>query len=238
MKKGLTLVIGGAQGIGKSIFESLIKKNKNTYVLDIKNIKSKNFIKVDLSSGSSIRKILNNKILKKYKIKNIIFCQRFRGEEIKNHFNVSLFSVASLIDQFEKKFLQNASVIVINSNSSKYITDDQPLGYQASKAALINLVKFYAIKLGCKKIRFNSIVPATMIKPTSAKFYKKSNKYKIITKKIIPLQRLGNTKDIVNLIDFLCSDKSSYITGQSIYLDGGLSLMGQETVARKLIKKH
>ena len=77
-----------------------------------------------------------------------------------------------------------------------------------------------------------------MIKPTSAKFYKKSNKYKIITKKIIPLQRLGNTKDIVNLIDFLCSDKSSYITGQSIYLDGGLSLMGQETVARKLIKKH
>ena len=235
MKKGLTLIIGGAQGIGKSIFEYIIKKNKNTYVLDIKDIKSKNFIKVDLSRESSIRNVFNNKILKKNKIKNIIFCQRFRGEEIKSHFDVSLFSVASLIDQFEKKLLQNSSVIVINSHSSKYIADDQPLGYQTSKAALINLVKFYAIKFGYKKIRFNSIVPATTIKPASAKFYKKSNKNKIITKKIIPLQRLGNIKDIINLIDFLCSDKSSYITGQSIYLDGGLSLIGQETVARKLI---
>ena len=44
-----------------------------------------------------------------------------------------------------------------------------------------------------------------------------------------------NVKDIANLVEFLCSDKASYITGQSIYLDGGLSLIGQETVARKLI---
>ena len=152
MIKELTLIVGGAQGIGKTIFEALIKKNKNIYVLDIKDVKSKNFIKVDLSNEYSVRSIFNSKILKKNKIKNLIFCQRFRGKSIKDHFNVSLFPVASLIDQFEKKLLRNSSVIVINSNSNKYITDDQPLGYQASKAALINLVKFYAIKLGHKKI--------------------------------------------------------------------------------------
>ena len=235
MKKELTLVVGGAQGIGKTIFDQLNKKNNKVYVLDIKHLRSKNFIKVDLSNDYSIHRAFNNKIFKKNKIKNLIFCQRFRGENIKGHFNVSLFPVASLIDKFQKKLSQNASVVVINSNSNKYITDDQPLGYQASKAALINLVKYYAIKFGHRKIRFNSIVPATTVKPSSANFYKKSKKYKIITKKIIPLQRLGSTKDIINLIEFLCSDKSSYITGQSIYLDGGLSLIGQETVARKLI---
>ena len=78
-------------------------------------------------------------------------------------------------------------------------------------------------------------MPGTTIKPENVKFYKKSKKYNIITKKIIPLKRLGTSKDVGNLVEFLCSDKASYITGQSIYLDGGLSLIGQETVARKLI---
>jgi len=235
MKKELSLIVGGAQGIGKSIFKSLLSKNKNTYVLDIKKIKSKKFIYVDLTDKNSIKQALGNKIFKKNKIKNLIFCQRFRGDSIKDHFKVSLFPVSELIDRLEKNISNNSSVIIINSNASSYITDDQPLGYQASKAALINLVKFYAIKHGARNIRFNSIVPGTTIKPENVKFYKKSKKYNIITKKIIPLKRLGTSKDVGNLVEFLCSDKASYITGQSIYLDGGLSLIGQETVARKLI---
>ena len=58
----------------------------------------------------------------------------------------------------------------------------------------------------------------------------------MVAKKIIPLKRLCKTDDIVNLTNFLCSDKASYITGQNIFLDGGLSVLGQETVARKFIK--
>ena len=57
----------------------------------------------------------------------------------------------------------------------------------------------------------------------------------MVADKIVPLKRLCKTDDIINLANFLCSDKSSYITGQNIVLDGGLSLLGQETVARKFI---
>ena len=174
MKKELSLIVGGAQGIGKSIFRTLLKKNKNIYALDIKKNKSKRFIYVDLSNENSVKNVIQNKILKKNKIKNLIFCQRFRGDNIKAHFNVSLFPVSQLIDGLEKNISNNSSVVIINSNSSSYITDDQPLGYQASKAALINLVKFYAIKYGNRKIRFNSIVPGTTVKPESIKFYNKS----------------------------------------------------------------
>ena len=178
---------------------------------------------------------MKNKIFKKNKIKNLIFCQRFRGDNLHSHFEVSFFPVVALIEKLKSKMENNSSVVIINSYVSSYISDDQPLGYQASKASLINLVKFYAVNLGAKKIRFNSILPGTTIKPESEKFYKKNIKYKKISNKIIPLRRLGNTKDIANLVEFLCSDKASYITGQSIYLDGGLSLVGQETVARKFI---
>ena len=235
MKKSLCLVVGGDKGIGKEIFNLFSKKNINTYVLDIENRKSNKFIQVDLSSKKSLNNALSNKIFKKNKIKNLIFCQRFRGDDLHSHFEVSFFPVVTLIEKLKSKMENNSSVVVINSYVSSYISDDQPLGYQASKASLINLVKFYAVNLGSKKIRFNSILPGTTIKPESKKFYKKNKKYKKISNKIIPLRRLGNTKDIANLVEFLCSDKASYITGQSIYLDGGLSLIGQETVARKLI---
>ena len=44
---------------------------------------------------------------------------------------------------------------------------------------------------------------------------------------------LNNSTDVANLIEFLCSDQSSFITGNSFFLDGGLSLIGQETIARE-----
>ena len=45
---------------------------------------------------------------------------------------------------------------------------------------------------------------------------------------------MGNAKDIANLVEFLCSNKSSFITGNNIFIDGGLSLVGQESIAREL----
>ena len=58
-------------------------------------------------------------------------------------------------------------------------------------------------------------------------------------KRITPLKRVGEAKDIAYLVDFLCSKKASFITGQSIYIDGGLSIVGQESLARKLMDlKH
>jgi len=235
MKKNISLIVGGSTGIGKVIFGTFSKKNKNVYILSNKYLTSNKSIQVDLSDNWSIDQMLKNKFFKKAKIKNLIFCQRFRGDNIHDHFKISFFSVVRLIEKLKGKMTNNSSVVVINSNASNFITDDQPLGYHASKASLINLVKFYAVNLGDRQIRFNSILPGTTIKPTNAKFFKKNKKYNIITKKIIPLKRLGTSKDVANLAEFLCSDKASFITGQSIYLDGGLSLRGQETVARKLI---
>ena len=57
--------------------------------------------------------------------------------------------------------------------------------------------------------------------------------------KITPLGRMGEAVDVANLIEFLCSEKSSFITGNSFFLDGGVSLVGQETIARDLLDlKH
>jgi len=53
--------------------------------------------------------------------------------------------------------------------------------------------------------------------------------------KITPLGKMGNAKDIANIVEFLCSSKSSFLTGNSFMMDGGLSLVGQESIARNLL---
>ncbi len=52
---------------------------------------------------------------------------------------------------------------------------------------------------------------------------------------ITPLGRMGEADDIANLVEFLCSPKSSFITGNTFFVDGGLSIIGQESIARDLL---
>lgn len=234
-KKEVTIIVGGSKGIGKAIYLNLRKQKKNVLAISRSLKKSKNFVNLDLSNPDSIEREIETKIKKKFWVKNLIFCQRYRGDDLNGHFKIGLFSSKYFIDALGKSLMNNSSVVFINSIASQFIVSEQNLGYHLSKAALENFVKYYAVKFGDKQIRFNSISPGTVIKPESKKFFNKSRKYKMVADKIVPLKRLCKTDDIINLANFLCSDKSSYITGQNIVLDGGLSLLGQETVARKFI---
>ncbi len=235
-KKEVNIIVGGSKGLGKAIYLNFKKQNKNVLVISRSINNLKDHIYLDLKDKSSFSETLKQKINKNYKVRSIIFCQRYRGDDVYGHFEVGLFSATRLINAIEKKLTKKSSIIFINSIASKFIGSEQGLGYHLSKAALENLVKYYSVKFGKKNIRFNSISPGVIIKPESKEFFKKSKKYKIMAKEIIPLKRLCKTDDILNLCNFLCSDKSSYITGQNIFLDGGLSILDQETVARKSIR--
>jgi len=97
------------------------------------------------------------------------------------------------------------------------------------------MVRYYAVKYGKKNIRFNSILPSTLLKPENLDFFTKNNKVRKMIENITPLGRMGEADDIANMVEFLCSPKSTFITGNSFFVDGGLSLVGQETIARNLL---
>ena len=85
----------------------------------------------------------------------------------------------------------------------------------------------------CVKIRFNCILPTKIIKPENKKFFESSKKGKNIKKlmkMITPLNEMGTSEDIAYAVEFLTSDKSKFITGQSIVIDGGTSLQSQESI--------
>ncbi len=107
------------------------------------------------------------------------------------------------------------------------------LPYAASKAAVINFTKSAALEFAKYNIRVNSIAPGTIDTPMWDKISEDLSKINNCSKEIIiknwiekiPLKRLAKPEDITNTILFLCSKEGEYITGQTINVCGGLSIV-------------
>ena len=95
-----------------------------------------------------------------------------------------------------------------------------PLDYGCSKAAQIHMSKYLANDKGFKKIRFNNIILGP-IPNQNKNFNNQINKDRLLKK--IPLRRFGKPEDVIGTILLLLSSRSSFITGSSITIDGGLS---------------
>src|SRR5947207_8033667 len=95
--------------------------------------------------------------------------------------------------------------------------------YCVAKAGLDMLTKTLALELADSKIRINSIAPGAIKTPINKKVWSDPQGLKDLLKKI-PVCRVGEPEEIASLVAFLCSDDASYITGATIYADGGMTL--------------
>jgi len=93
------------------------------------------------------------------------------------------------------------------------------VNYSSSKAALNGFTKSLAKEVGSRNITVNNVAPG-FIDTDMTSYLQEDAKKEIIN--TIPLQRLGNVDDVSKLVYFLASDEASYITGQTISVDGGL----------------
>ena len=228
-----SLIIGGTKGIGSVIADSLRKRGDRVFTLSREERKNKNHIKCDITSES-------NKILSFVdEVDYLIFSQRYRGTDWDETFDVTIKGIHNVVTHVEPVFSSNASVVILSSNASSFVLEEQPVVYHASRSALLGLMKSYAVQYGKKNIRFNCISPASLIKPENEQFYAANSNIKKMIQDITPLGRMGDSKDVANLVESLCSEKSSFITGNDFFVDGGLSIVGQETIARNLLDlKH
>lgn len=122
---------------------------------------------------------------------------------------------------FGYKLIKNGGAIVnVSSVRGRTGTDSFSSGYAASKAGVINLTKSFAYELAERNIKVNCVAPGAVY-PT-----KMSRSWNSVLRKSlaenIPLKRLGGPKEIANVICFLLSEESNYITGQTIDVNGGL----------------
>ena len=100
--------------------------------------------------------------------------------------------------------------------------DDKPQdAYQASKAAILALSKSLAIQLAADGIRSNVLIPGPTASPMQSRWLDDAG-LKAKTEAVIPLGRVGTPDDMADAIEFLLSDKSTYISGTELLVDGGL----------------
>lgn len=245
MSKKHTLIIGGTRGSGCSLVKLLSENNHLVSVIGRRppseakqKLSNIHFWTLDLLDEEDLREVCAQILEQNGKLDNLVFFQRYRGkgDDWKGEIEISLTATKKVIEHFIGQFndTNENSIVVISSIASYLIADEQPLSYHVAKAGISQMVRYYAATLGPKGIRVNAVSPATILKDENKDFYLRNKKLINLYKKITPVGRMGTSKDIANVVAFLCSRNASFITGQDIVVDGGLSLQWHETLARKL----
>mgnify|MGYP001326715087 FL=1 len=235
MNKGNVFISGASRGIGRDIaihfanngYKVVGTSRKNfDFDEDLNNLFP---IKLDITNRDDIKdcftELKSNDLLPSILINNAgitsdqIFL-RMKDEEWDSVIETNLTGTFNLSKIFIKNMIKNKSGRIINISSvSGLMGNPGQVNYSSSKAALNGFTKSLAKEVGSRNITVNSVAPG-YIETDMTAFLDNKSKEKII--KNIPLGRFGNAKDISKMVMFLASDEASYITGQTISVDGGL----------------
>ena len=232
------LITGASGGIGNELVKKFVSLGGNvlgsgtkTEKLDelkkkFPNVKAKRF---DISEHSRIEEFIENVSLELGGLDILInnagmnmdnLSLRMKEEEWKKVIDVNLTSTFLLSKYAIKKMLKNKFGRVVNITSVVGHTGN--LGqsnYSASKAGIIGMSKSLAFEYAKKNITINCVSPGFIVSDMTMNI---AEKVKLYLTSRIPMGKLGTGEDVSNCAAFLSSDQASYITGETIHVNGGM----------------
>ena len=232
------IITGATGGIGNSLVKKFHSLQANILATGTKTekldeIKKKwpdvNVKKFDISDHSRIEEFIDNASLELGGLDILInnagmnkdnLSLRMKDEEWKKVIDVNLSSTFLLTKHSIKKMLKNKFGRVINITS--IVGHSGNLGqanYSASKAGIIGMSKSLAIEYAKKNITINCVSPGFIQTSMTANI---AEKVKLFLTSRIPMGRLGTGEDVSNCVAFLSSEESSYITGETLHVNGGM----------------
>lgn len=239
----VAFITGATRGIGKQIAITFAQNgydiaiNYRTENDDLKNTKEEvekynvNFLAVqgDVSNFEDCERF-TQEIIEKYGQIDVLvnnagitkdtLIMRMKKEDFENvidvnlvgTFNVTKNVIPHMIKAHSGRIVNISSVVGISGNAGQ-------TNYAASKAGIIGFTKSLAKEVGSRGVLVNAVAPG-FIQTQMTQVLKDDIKEEIA--KNIPLKRMGTVRDVANVVKFLASEESSYVTGQVIQVDGGM----------------
>ena len=212
------LITGGSRGIGKAIVSKFVEKSIDV-IVPTRN-------ELDLSSDNSIEEFsakFNTPIdilINNAGINKISLLENISDSEISEVLMVNLVAPIKLIRNLLPLLKQSNNAKIVNISSIWSIVSKEGRSiYSISKSGIDALTRSLALELAEIPILINSVAPGYVNTELTLKNNSASQLEDI--KKLIPLKRLANPKEIAEIVYFLSSPQNSYITGQTIIVDGG-----------------
>ncbi len=237
----VALITGGSQGIGREISLKLASMGANIAICSIPEAGEEVIVKVkkmgrngkayvtDVSNSEEVKKLIENVVsdlggldilVNNAGITRDSLAIRMSEADFDNVVSVNLKGTFNCSQQVAKIMMKNGGGNIVNVSSVIGIHGNAgQANYAASKAGVIGLTKSFAKELAKRNIRVNAIAPG-FIETEMTKVLNEKVREAVLEN--IPQKRFGEPSEVAELVAFLASDMSSYITGQSIVIDGGL----------------
>lgn len=245
LENKIVLITGASRGIGKSIAEECVKQGAKVAFTYLSSDEKARALEVELTSNGGVAKGFKSDASKYDEAQKLVddvveafgtvdvlvnnagitrdtLLMRMSEEQWDEVMNTNLKSAFNLTKAVLKPMLKAKSGSIINMSSVVGVSGNAgQSNYAASKAGLIGFSKSIAQELGSRNIRCNAIAPGFI----------ETEMTEVLDPKVveqwrstIPLKRGGTPQDVANATVFLGSDMSTYITGQTIHVCGGMTM--------------
>lgn len=247
MKDKNVIVTGAARSIGRAVAERFAEEGANVAIIDLleeegaitaKDIEERygvkaRFYRCDVGDKTEVDKMVNEFVsdfgLIDVLVSNAGIMRRadfleLSEQDFDDVLRINLKSIYLVGQSVAKHMVQCGSGSIVNmSSSSVRMTMPTISPYAASKGGVSALTTAMSLSLAKYGIRVNAVGPGTILTALNrdSLFSDPHKRREVLSR--IPLQRFGEGRDVANVVLFLASDEAGYITGETIYVDGGRS---------------
>ena len=241
MKNKIAIVTGAAKGIGKAIVSRLAAEDYFVIAVDVDGEGGKKliaefgkekiqFAKADISKEKIVKKLFE-KISSSYGRIDVLvnnagiirdnMIWKMGVEDFDAVININLKGTWLMCREAATIMKEQKSGRIINIASRAWLGNKGQSNYSASKAGVVALTRVLALELGKYNVHVNAIAPGLIDTPLT------QNLSKDVLQKLIdaqPTKTMGKPEDVAHVVSFLASDKTNFITGQTLYVDGGKNI--------------
>jgi 2-hydroxycyclohexanecarboxyl-CoA dehydrogenase len=246
MKNRIALITGGASGIGAKTAEFFVREGCKVFLADIRQEQIGKSIELlrkmggevdgghcDVSDGKMVSRMVDQAIERFGTVDFLINSAGIGGglksleaaasAEWQRILEVNLIGTIHSCKAIMPILREKKAGRIVNISSEAGVSGERGLEiYAASKGGVIALTKSLARELGRYKVTVNAVAPAFVHSPMTASILTPEIEEKWL--KMYQIKRLGEPQDIASMIVFLCSERCSWITGQTISINGGFSM--------------